>query len=153
RVAHRDRQTLTDDRVVVAGRVANQHDAVGVRRTRPGVVAGIRRARTGRRGGHDLLAPRVALDVAAREEGFGSAATGEAMWPGRAEAQIDARAAAALMEHEEVQVAFTRDDVVIVGYAVEPIDEQPRDVVDGLLAFDRDAGLLPNSGGAPVGTN
>ena len=50
-VAQRDRETLADDRVVVAGGIADQHHAVGERRVGPRVVTGIRRARAGRRRG------------------------------------------------------------------------------------------------------
>ena len=50
-VAQCDRQSLADDRVVVARRIADQDDPVGVGRARPGVITRVGGTGPGRRGG------------------------------------------------------------------------------------------------------
>src|SRR5262245_10975423 len=102
----------------MTGGVTDQHDTVGEWRVGPRVVAGIVRARPGRCGGHDLLAPRVTGDAARGEELLGSRSTGEAMLSRQASTQIDAGTPTALVEHQEEHVALTRDDVVIVRHSV-----------------------------------
>jgi hypothetical protein len=52
---------------------------------------------------------------------------------GRAGTQIHTRASAALVEHQEEDVALARDGVVIVRNAVETLDEKAGDVADRLL--------------------
>ena len=63
------------------------------------------------------------------------------MLSGRTRTQIHTRAPAALVEHQEEDVALARDGVVIVRNAVETLDEKAGDVADRLLAVQRDARL------------
>jgi len=57
RVAHRNREPFANDRVVVSGRVPDQHDPVRERLRGPGVIARVGRARASRRGLANLVAP------------------------------------------------------------------------------------------------
>src|SRR5262249_30810921 len=74
-VTHRDRQSLADDRVVVASGIADQHHTVGIRRLGPGVVAWVGRTGSRGRSRRYLFAPGVGRLRACSEESLGCLAT------------------------------------------------------------------------------
>src|SRR5260370_21992032 len=111
-MAHRDRKALTDDGVVVAGGIADEHYAVAVWRGGPRVGAWIGRERTCRRARCHLLAPWVARDRAGGQEALGTLPTRETMLSREARAQVHAGSTTSLVEHHEEEVTFAGHHIV-----------------------------------------
>ena len=152
-VAHRDREALADDRVVVARGVTDQHRARPERTRAPRVGGRVRRTRSGRCPGGERAAERDARDGARLEERLRPVVTGEAASHRVADDDVDASTAVALMEPDLEVVATTGEEVVVVGHTLEVVDEEAGDVVGDLLLLERDAERAPHHRGPTVGTD
>jgi len=152
-IAHRDREALPDDRIVVAGGIADQHDTVDVGLVGPRVVAGVGGTRAGRLRRPQLLAGVVRGEVARGKEPLGAVGAGETVLAGQPGHQVGPRPATTLVEHDEEDVALADDHVMIGRHTVETVHEQAGDVPDRRLVLEADTGLPANARGPPVRTD
>ena len=144
---------MADDRVVVAGGVADQDHAVDVRGVGPGVVARVGGARPGGCGLRDGGDVRGHRARAGSEEALGPVGAGEATQVGHAGAQVRAGPAVALVEEQGVLVGVADHEVVLVVDPVQSVDEEAGDAGDGLLTLERDPALPTHRRAPAVGAD
>jgi len=152
-VAVGDREAQADDRVVPAGRVADQHHALGERLIGPGVVVEIAEQRPGRVAVDEMAVAWAAGHGEGVEEAARAVRPPEALVLLQRVAAVDPHSSAALREGQEAEIALGADRLETVVPALDPVDQQATEPVVRLVLMQGDLGRPAHLGGAAVGAD
>src|SRR5205807_6967794 len=129
-----------------------EDNAVGIWGVGPRVVPRVGGARADWCRMRDVLAPRVALEIARCEELARAVRSGEPVLTRETRRDVGPRPPTALEEHDEEAVTLAAQHIGL-GDAVESFEKKARDVADRFLPLESDASLLADRRVASVGAD